>query len=217
LEQTGDVLDGTSAEVIGQTFTLTTGEDVLTGTAGNDTFNAPIVESNLADPTATLQSFDEINGGAGTDTLKATLLDDVIIDSVSVENVELKGGDADLGMTVGIAADVVSLSNSMVGNTTIDGAEGLATITQRGDYNLSVNDMKATAVTLNVEDADNIVTFLAAGTAKAAQTLTVNFNGDIRVASALTATLNVVVAGEGTSVKMTRSKPTPSRSPKLVK
>jgi len=58
----------------GQTFTLTTGVDVsgtlvatgtggTTSTSGNDTFNAIIGTG------ATLNSFDNINGGAGTDTL----------------------------------------------------------------------------------------------------------------------------------------------------
>jgi S-layer protein len=48
----------------GQTFTLTTGTDSLTGSTGNDTF----VATNTA-TAATLGAFDVINGGDGTDTL----------------------------------------------------------------------------------------------------------------------------------------------------
>ncbi len=49
----------------GQTFTLTTGIDNFTGTAGNDTFIAGAVGA-----TSTLNPGDQIDGGAGTDTLK---------------------------------------------------------------------------------------------------------------------------------------------------
>jgi len=52
----------------GQTFTLTAGADLITGTAGNDTINALTIK---ADGTAatTLSAFDSIDGGAGIDTL----------------------------------------------------------------------------------------------------------------------------------------------------
>lgn len=146
---------------------------------------------------ATLQGFDQIDGGAGTDTLQASLLDDVEIDSSSVEVLELKGGDA-AGLTVGIAKDVATLTNNMVGETVVTGAAALAQITQNGDFGLSVEGMKATTVGLNVEDADTIaVDFAANGTAKAAQTLNVSFNGDLSVDSALTETLTVTANGGG--------------------
>lgn len=186
------------SDAVAKTFTLTTGEDTLTGTTGNDKFSASIVESNLGDAAATLQGFDSLDGGAGADTLKATLLDDVNVDSTSIETYELKGGDV-AGLTVGVAADVTTLVNKMVGETTINGAAALATITQNGDENLNVNGMKATSVSLNVESADEItVAFAAAGTAKAAETLSVSFDGDLTVASALTKTLTVTANGAGT-------------------
>ncbi len=49
-------------------FVLGLGQDNLTGTAGDDTFNAYIIDNNN-----TLQSGDMINGGAGTDTLFADM------------------------------------------------------------------------------------------------------------------------------------------------
>ena len=53
--------DVTSGSTIGggQTFTLTTGTDTLTGTAGNDSFTAT---------GTTFTAYDSIDGGAGTDT-----------------------------------------------------------------------------------------------------------------------------------------------------
>lgn len=47
---------------------LTTGQDVLSSTSGNDTFNAAAVNI-LGQDANTLQAFDSIDGGAGTDTL----------------------------------------------------------------------------------------------------------------------------------------------------
>lgn len=53
--------------VPGETFTLTTGADNFTGTANDDTFNAAIDDNTAANNTLTV--LDQINGGAGTDTL----------------------------------------------------------------------------------------------------------------------------------------------------
>lgn len=57
-----------SAVTLGSTYTLTTGADVVNGTAGNDSINALSIK---ADGTAatTLSDFDVIDGGAGRDTL----------------------------------------------------------------------------------------------------------------------------------------------------
>ncbi|UWR39437.1 DUF4214 domain-containing protein [Sulfitobacter sp. W074] len=52
----------------GDTFILTTGADTFVGTAGNDMFNALSVNGTGTDAT-TFSAFDEIDGGAGKDTL----------------------------------------------------------------------------------------------------------------------------------------------------
>lgn len=70
----------------GGTFTLTTGEDNLTGTSGNDTFSAPIV-SDAGALVSTLQSFDVLDGGAGSDTLNATL--DGAAVAARISNIEI--------------------------------------------------------------------------------------------------------------------------------
>lgn len=53
---------------------LTAGTDIITGTAGNDTINGDVAfnSTTSAYDTLTLGSFDEIDGGAGTDTLTVT-------------------------------------------------------------------------------------------------------------------------------------------------
>ncbi|HDZ08734.1 beta strand repeat-containing protein [Pseudohongiella sp.] len=58
-------LDGEAAA--GQTFTLTTGVDNVTGTVANDTISAVVATSG-----ATLSAADQVDGGAGTDTLNLT-------------------------------------------------------------------------------------------------------------------------------------------------
>lgn len=58
------IVDGVSA---GQIFTLTTSIDNLTGTAGNDTFNASSVDANGVG--STVNPGDNISGGTGTDTV----------------------------------------------------------------------------------------------------------------------------------------------------
>lgn len=58
--------------VAGQTYTLTTGVDNITGTAGNDTVSAVFDENGS---NSTLQIADLINGGAGRDTLSIRYTD----------------------------------------------------------------------------------------------------------------------------------------------
>jgi hypothetical protein len=62
----------------GGTFVLTTGLDTITGTAGNDTINAPA---------GTFQALDAISGGTGTDTL-SLVLTGAYTGGVSISGVE---------------------------------------------------------------------------------------------------------------------------------
>jgi len=55
--------------VVGQTLTLTTGSDSLTGGAGSDTFSAAVSTTGLQ----TLTGGDKLYGGDGTDTLSVIL------------------------------------------------------------------------------------------------------------------------------------------------
>jgi hypothetical protein len=74
------------------TFTLSLDEDNVVGTSGDDVINAPVVQGeNPGDEgqltTATLQSIDIIDGGAGNDTLNATLNGESVAPTIS--NVEI--------------------------------------------------------------------------------------------------------------------------------
>lgn len=76
----------------GQTFTLTTGQDTVIGTSGNDTING-FVNSVVADGN-TLNSGDTIDGGVGNDTLKVTIevatSNDLNLSMKNVERMEIR-------------------------------------------------------------------------------------------------------------------------------
>ena len=74
------------------TSSLTSGVETLTGTSGNDTFNA-IVDTTGATVLSTLNSGDSINGGGGTDKLNVTYTGTTgnpVVDLTSVEQVYLR-------------------------------------------------------------------------------------------------------------------------------
>lgn len=78
-----------TAATAGQTFTLTTGADNVVGTAGNDVISV-ITTNALGGAASTAQSFDKIDGGAGTDTLNwyATATENIVINP-TITNVEV--------------------------------------------------------------------------------------------------------------------------------
>ena len=86
-------LGGTGGTGVGSTFTLTTATETLTGTSGDDTFNADNTGASV-----TASSVDVINAGFGTDTLKITSSSTVATESValpqltSVEVLQFAGG-----------------------------------------------------------------------------------------------------------------------------
>lgn len=85
---------------VGTTFTLTTGLDDITGTANADTIKG--VQSATA-AEETFSTTDDIDGGAGVDTLELTSLEGAAVNAATVVNVEnmiyratVAGGDLDL-------------------------------------------------------------------------------------------------------------------------
>jgi len=57
----------------GTTVTLDDGDDILSGSSGNDLFEAPLTADDVAGNRPTLNSGDRLIGGAGLDTLSAEL------------------------------------------------------------------------------------------------------------------------------------------------
>lgn len=131
-------------EVPGQTYTLTVGVDTLTGTSGNDVFNAAY------DPINGLHAFsalDTINGGAGTDTLNITDSDggNVDLGAISVTNIEnlnvrvagaLSGASVDLRSYTGLTSASLDV-------------EQAALLTVRASTATTLNVSNDDAVTIN--------------------------------------------------------------------
>tara|TARA_R110001599_G_scaffold26612_14_gene93871 strand:+ start:428 stop:4324 length:3897 start_codon:yes stop_codon:yes gene_type:complete len=69
----GTLGDGTVDPGPSDGLQLTTDQDDLTGTAGDDTFTAPIVQNQLGAVTNTFESGDSIDGGAGRNILEADI------------------------------------------------------------------------------------------------------------------------------------------------
>lgn len=120
----------------GQTFTLTTGSDIITGTAGNDTVNASVVfdATELATAASTFTVADQITGGAGTDTLKLTV-----------------SGAQDAGVTIP-AATITGVENIDIRNT----------VAQTASVNAS-NFAGVTAINADRSVGDVAVTAVATG------------------------------------------------------
>ena len=73
----------------GQTFTLTTSTDALSGTNGSDTFNG-VLQANGATGT-TAQPGDSINGGEGIDTLSISVAGDIGNAGFTVSAIQTSG------------------------------------------------------------------------------------------------------------------------------
>jgi Ca2+-binding RTX toxin-like protein len=89
----------------GQTFTLTINPDIKTGTSGDDLFNG--VADSFGNPT--FQSFDQLDGGDGTDTLIAQWIGNLTTTPSTLKNIEnlhlvgaVGSGTLDLTNTTGV-------------------------------------------------------------------------------------------------------------------
>ena len=69
----GTLGDGTVDPGPSEDLRLTTDQDNIVGTAGDDTFTAPIVQNQLGAVTNTFESGDRLDGGAGRNVLEADL------------------------------------------------------------------------------------------------------------------------------------------------
>ncbi|QEI05271.1 DUF4214 domain-containing protein [Pigmentiphaga aceris] len=131
------------APVVGQTYTLTTNDDRLTGTAGDDTFNAAA---------GTLQSADVLDGGAGTDTLniftafcsqiRPTLSNIEIVNVTSGSS----GASTDLGGSTGITH--VGFVNSTSAGT-VRGVGNAALSVTNQNQQARFQDSTATALSMS--------------------------------------------------------------------
>lgn len=114
-------IDGTASA--GSTFTLTTGANTVTGTAGND-----VIEGGTKD---TWSAFDNIDGGAGSDTMNVFVTGTAIPGASSLKNVEtLNLNSEGAGYTIDTAnmtgLTQLNLSSSTAGAISVTGPTTLA-------------------------------------------------------------------------------------------
>jgi len=182
------VIDGSNT-VTGQTFTLTTGTDAITGTAASDTINAVLQAAGEAG--TTVQPGDYINGGLGTDTLNISVAGDsngytlAAVQAVGVEKVLLSNFDTDVNATV-VAADLMSgvttlgLSASGAdGDTTFSGMNAIVAAEMRNgaaDLTLTYN---ATPVAGSTDAQNLTVSGLTGGTFTADGIETLNITAEL--------------------------------------
>ncbi len=182
--------DAAATATTTQTFTLTTGIDTLTGTAGNDTFVA--LQTGAADET--LSVADAIVGGAGTDTLNITLTEAGVLNYATVSGVE----------NVSIRSTITQGANVVANAVDMDNFSGATSVT--ADRTIGANDITNIALTTALTasnlaaSADQTFTWKAAGVTGTADAATVTLAGaaagaDIELAGAIEAvTLNVTAA-----------------------
>ncbi|ODC04846.1 hypothetical protein BFW38_16220 [Terasakiispira papahanaumokuakeensis] len=106
----------------GETFRLSVADDMVTGTANNDTIIANVLQNDAGQSANSLGSGDVIDGGAGVDTLEATLRPEydlaqqpvpVVPTTVNVENVSVEAlsGVTDTILDAGKMSGVNSFTN----------------------------------------------------------------------------------------------------------
>jgi hypothetical protein len=211
---TTNLLDGS----VGQTYTLTTGTDIIPGTSGDDTIVgvADGVTSITVGPgqpvTETFGGLDEVNGGQGADTLKLTnavgtmdLAPSVRVSSVETLNITnaVNNITADVQAWTGLSTVVVDNRAGDVasGDLNLDTKSNVTSVSVKGGNEVNIDDNGTAATT-----ADTLATVVLDGvdannstwatiTSDALTSLSLkNGTGDTEVvAAAGTRTLNVAL------------------------
>lgn len=167
----------------GGNFSLTTGVDTITGSAGNDTIIGGALAPDGTTAASTLNALDTIDGGAGIDTL---LLDttgnqNAITGTVTnVENLELIGSDTSINANAAISG--ASYSGNLTLRQTLDTAVAFTGLT--GQKLVADRVVDATTITgafdaaqtsssLETKGASDDVVFSVSGTGLKSATLAV--------------------------------------------
>lgn len=150
---------------------LTVGQDTLPGTAGNDLFKASVVQNPLGEQTNSLATGDHIDGGAGQDSLFATVqqasalnqgpASAIMPSTVSVETVEFRAL-ADNNEGEGSLANdrVVINAKDMLGVETLGSVHSdasllikdVTTLTNNGEY---ADKRETSALTVRMDHTGN--------------------------------------------------------------
>ena len=189
---------------------MTTGGDILTGTAAGDTFSG--LMSGAQAVGSTLQGGDSINGGGGADTLTMFVSGDAgaaftiggvmttAVETIAVSNFDINAGVTTVDMSTMSGVENVSLTNSSAtGDTTFTSILNIvdASAAGAGDLTLAYNAPVVTG-TSDVQD----VTFNAytgTFTAAAIEALNITAAGGASTVAAVTAVNATAVTIGGAS------------------
>lgn len=172
------------------TFNLTSGVDAggaFVGTSGNDTFNANVAV-NPADGIASIETLtvlDEIDGGAGNDTLNYYTVGATALPAATIKNIENINMVSDGAATANVStmAEVTSLSVKATG--------GAASLTTKS--NVTAATVTGTATTVAISDSGT-----AATTADKLTTASITGATDnITIGSDVFTTLNLTKTTDG--------------------
>ncbi len=200
-----------SPVVAGQVYALTTTAEALTGTSGNDTFNAFVDTVTAAN--STISAADQIDGAGGNDVLNVVVTGTTVgatmpvtsiknIETVNVRSVQTAGGTfaIDNALLTGVTAINVDRSTSAVtvNNATTVGIIGDGTVANAAVT--AAYGASAAAATINVSNGvtGGALTVTGAGLSK----LTINSTGAANVLGGVTAagTTTAVVINADTNL-----------------
>jgi S-layer protein len=215
--------------VVGQTFTLTSGIDNITGTANDDTFVA-VNEANTA-PGDTLSVADTLNGAGGTDTLNitntqngnvagltTTNIENLVIRSTDenneIETLDMSSLSGVTGVTLNKFTDGITVSNAILSTTfalndfNVNNAAdnviiGYASVTGTTD-SASISISNSTLQAVQVDFIETISLTNSGDKATSIVTLDAAQATTINVANTSTATagLTITAVGDNTATKM---------------
>lgn len=198
--------------VAGQTYTLTTGLDTITGTAGNDTINGILKTAANADGTYT--ALDNIDAGNGTDTLNINDLTGglTLPASATVKNVEklvytsAGAGTIDTtsnftGLTSLTTAASGTLAVTAKTSTDVSATGNGGTVTVNGGQNVTATNSQAFALNVGQTTA-NAGTITTTSTAVGATDILVDGGTAVSVtASGSTGGANWIKVGQTLATK----------------
>ena len=192
-----------AAATAGSTFALTTGVDNFTGTTGNDTINA------ILGTGATLNSFDVVAAGAGTDTLN--IVSDVAVAQTFPASITYSGLE-----NVNLSRNGAGTNTLTVTNTTFGtGVQNFSVVdagnTGAGAYSVTLASAKSVSVVssatalgaVTITDTDSTTTAtqgssLNTATVTKAASAAINGNGVTTVNINAVAGLTTITSASGT-------------------
>ena len=157
--------EGLTPRPVVETFAFTPEVDTLVGTDGNDTFSGVI---GYLPGETTINKYDSVDGGAGTDTVVDNATSDVKelqnVTAKSIEQLTINAtyasvdddvtGWADLeGITISGATGVSLAAGDKVKSLTLDGVDGAVAVTADNLASVSLSDMASASVTLTAASA----------------------------------------------------------------